>query len=196
MLPANSRDISGCHLSSFLCLSEDYQVAMQAGTALGEAGEARWDTSQLHRGDMLLMVATSRHHGLPTPPDSKDGLHGALFNLWTPDRAHKHHKPNTTDLDLARSEAGADRERKVGWKGQVGGPAGTDSGGSAKRAWVASPSHNPTLPTAPFPTHNTWSTLGKSQLDNSQATSRASLGEGSSRSASSACCSSWAACTS
>ena len=60
----------------------------------------------------------------------------------------------------ARSEAGADRERKVGWKGQVGGPAGTDSGGSAKRAWAASPSHNPTLPTAPFPTHNTWSTLG------------------------------------
>ena len=28
----------------------------------------------------------------------------------------------------ARSEAGADRERKVGWKEQVGGPAGTASG--------------------------------------------------------------------
>ena len=25
---------SRCHLSSFLCLSEDYQVAVQAGTAL------------------------------------------------------------------------------------------------------------------------------------------------------------------
>ena len=42
VLPPNSRDISGCHLSSFLCLSEDYHVAVQAGTALGEAGEAHW----------------------------------------------------------------------------------------------------------------------------------------------------------
>ena len=73
VLPPNSRDISGC-LSSFLCLSEDCQVAVQAGTALGEAGEARWDTIELQRGDMLLMVATSRHHGLPALPDSKDGL--------------------------------------------------------------------------------------------------------------------------
>ena len=39
--PPDSRDISGCHLSSFLCLSEDYQVAVQVGKALGEAGEAR-----------------------------------------------------------------------------------------------------------------------------------------------------------
>ena len=44
VLPPNSRDISGCHLSSFLCLSEDYQVVVQAGTTLGEAGEARRDT--------------------------------------------------------------------------------------------------------------------------------------------------------
>ena len=76
----------------------------------------------------------------------------------------------------ARSVAGADREMKVGWKGQVGGPAGSVCGGSANRAWAASPSHNPTLATAPFPTHNTWSTLGRSQLDKSPATSRASLG--------------------
>ena len=33
---------------------------------------------------MLLMVATSRHHGLPALPDSKDWLHGVFFNLWTP----------------------------------------------------------------------------------------------------------------
>ena len=53
---------------------------VQAGTALGEAGEARWDTIQLQRGDMLLMVATSRHHRLPPPPpDAKDGLQGAFF---------------------------------------------------------------------------------------------------------------------
>ena len=37
--------------------------------------------------------------GYLPPPDSKDGLQGALFNLWTPDRAHKHHQPNTTHLD-------------------------------------------------------------------------------------------------
>ena len=51
------------------------------------------------------------------------------------------------------------RERKVGGKGHVGGPAGTPSEASAKRA------HKPTLSTAAFPTHNTLSTLGKSQLD-------------------------------
>ena len=99
VLPPSDRAVGDCHLSSFLCLSEDYQVAVQAGTALGEAGEARWDTVQLHRGDMLLMVATSRHHGLPAHPDSKDGLQGALFNLWTPDPRHKHHQANTTHLD-------------------------------------------------------------------------------------------------
>ena len=99
VLPPHDREVGDCHLSSFLCLLEDYQVAVQAGTALGEAREARWDTVELHRGDMLLMVATSRHHGLPALPDSKDGLQGALFNLWTPDPRHKHHQPDTTHLD-------------------------------------------------------------------------------------------------
>ena len=47
---------------------------------------------------------------------------------------------------MARSELKAEREGKVGWKGQMGGPAGTASGASAKRAWAAPPSHNPTLP--------------------------------------------------
>ena len=97
--PPHDREVGECHLSSFLCLSEDYQVAVQAGTALVEAGEARWDTVELHRDDMLLMVATSRHHGLPALPDSKDRLQGALFNLWTPDPQHKHHQANTTHLD-------------------------------------------------------------------------------------------------
>ena len=98
-LPCHSRDISGCHLSSFLYLSKDHQVAVRAGTARGEAGEVRWDTIQLQRGDMLLMVATSRHHGLPALPDSKDGLQGALFNLWPPDGTLRQHQPNTTHLD-------------------------------------------------------------------------------------------------
>ena len=74
-------------------------MAVHAGTApgeAGEAGEARCDTIQLQRGDMLLMVATSRHHGMPAVADTKDGLQGALFNLWTPDPRHRHHQPNPT----------------------------------------------------------------------------------------------------
>ena len=48
---------------------------------------------------MLLMVATSRHHGMPALPAALDGLQGALFNLCTPDAKHSHHQPNTTLLD-------------------------------------------------------------------------------------------------
>ena len=99
VLPSDSRDISGCHVSSFLCLLEDYQVAVQGGTVLGEAGEARWDTIRLQRGDMLLMVATSRHHGLRALPNAKDGLQGAFFDLLSPDPRHRHHHPNTMHLD-------------------------------------------------------------------------------------------------
>ena len=82
--PPDNRDIPRCHLSSFLCVSEDYQVAVQAGTALGVAGEAQWDTIQLQRGDMLLMVATSRHHGMPALPDSKDGPQGLFLTCGPP----------------------------------------------------------------------------------------------------------------
>ena len=106
VLPPHNMEVSGCHLSSFLCLSEDYQVAVQAGTALGEAGEARWDTVELHRGDMRQMVATSCHHGLPALPGSKDGPQGALFNFWTPDPQHKHHQANTTHLDATCPQGG------------------------------------------------------------------------------------------
>ena len=79
MPPPNSRDNSGCHLISFLCLSEDYQVAVPAGTALWEAGEARWDTIELQRGDILLMVATSRRNGLPAPPRLQGWATGGTF---------------------------------------------------------------------------------------------------------------------
>ena len=30
VLPPHDREVGGCHLSTFLCLSEDYQVAVQA----------------------------------------------------------------------------------------------------------------------------------------------------------------------
>ena len=72
-------------------------MEVQAGTALGEAEEVRWDTIQLHRWDMLLMVATSHHQEMCALPDSKGGLHGAPFNLWSPTR-HRHHQPNTTHM--------------------------------------------------------------------------------------------------
>ena len=71
-------------------------MRVQAGTAVGEAAEVRWDTIELHRGGMLLMVATSRHHGKPALPGVRDGLQGTLFNLWTPDAKHRHHQPSTT----------------------------------------------------------------------------------------------------
>ena len=98
-LPTYERDISGYHLSSFLCLSEDYQVRVQAGTALGEGAEVCWDTIELHRGNMLLLVAITRHHGMHALPGARDGLQGALFHLWSLDAKHHHHQPNTTHLD-------------------------------------------------------------------------------------------------
>ena len=59
----------------------------------------QWDTIQMQRGDMLLMVATSCHLGMPALPDAKDGLHGDSFQLVDPDAKHRHHRPNTTHLD-------------------------------------------------------------------------------------------------
>ena len=61
VLPPDNRNISGCHLSSFLCLShlEEYQVAVQAGTALRDAEEVQWDAIQLQRG--------GRGRGCPLP---------------------------------------------------------------------------------------------------------------------------------
>ena len=53
---------------------------------------------ELHRGDMLLMLATSRHHGMPAPPGARDAMQGALFQLWTPNAKHRNHQPNTTEL--------------------------------------------------------------------------------------------------
>ena len=80
VLPPSDRAVGDCHLSSFLCLSEDYQVAVQAGTALGEAGEARWDTVQLHRGDML---AADGGHQPPSwiacPPRLQGWVAGGSF---------------------------------------------------------------------------------------------------------------------
>ena len=163
-LPPDSRDISGCHLSNLLCLSEGYQVVVQAWTALCEAGAVRRDTIQLQRGDMLLMVATSRHHGLPAlPPNAKDGLQAALFNLWTPDPRQRHHQPNTTHLDpippkealdvagdlSSRDFPSVDQALWVG-KGVVG-SVGLWEGGAAQALFADAPEAVPAgPPTCPF----------------------------------------------
>ena len=197
VLPPHDEEVGGCHLSSFLCLSEDYQVAVQAGTALGEAGDARWDTVELHRGDMLLMVATSRHHGLPALPDSKNGLHGALFNLWTPTpdtnttRPTPHTwtpPPSKEALDVAGDLSSWDCPSvdQVLWvgKGAVG-RVGLWEGEAAQALFADPPPDGPGRPPhLPLPPHL-----------------HLPVGPGlrprrPSRSASSAFCSSWAACTS
>ena len=56
-------------------------MQVQAGTALGEAGETRWDTIELRRGDMLLMVSTCRHPGVSALEGARDGLPQAFFTL-------------------------------------------------------------------------------------------------------------------
>ena len=42
VLPPYNMDISGCYLSRFLYLPEEYQMRVQAGTSLGEEAEVHW----------------------------------------------------------------------------------------------------------------------------------------------------------
>ena len=167
VLPSGSGDMSGCHMSSFLCLLEDHQMAVQAATAMGHAGEARWDTVQLQRGGMLMMVATSRHHGMTVLPDSKDRLQGALFNLWTPDGKHRHHQPNTTHLNppLSNEALAVGGSCPVGtcptvhqvlWVGQrVVGRVGLWEGGAAQALFADTHEAVPASPCT-YPFHPTF----------------------------------------
>ena len=77
VLPASDRSKLECHLSTFVALSPQYRLGIQAGTALGEARVERWDEVLLNQGEVLIMVSTTRHHGLPTPPGQE--MQGALF---------------------------------------------------------------------------------------------------------------------
>ena len=52
--PLSVGEMPRCHFSGSVCLAEVYHVRVQAGTALGEAGELQWDASELHRGVILL----------------------------------------------------------------------------------------------------------------------------------------------
>ena len=135
---------------------------------MGDAGEAQWDTIRLQRGDMLLMAATSRHHGMPALPDSQDGLQGALFNLWTPDPGHRNKQPNTTRLDppsrgLGRCwefvQLGFPSVNQVLWVGKgVVVRVGLWEGGAAQALFAvapeavpAGPPHLPLAPHLPLP---------------------------------------------
>ena len=95
--PPPDRHPSSCHISTFVALSPQYRLNIQAGTALGEATEEGWDEVLLEQGEVLVMVSTARHRGLPSPPGQT--MQGALFTQLTPDRRHSGVKPNTTHLD-------------------------------------------------------------------------------------------------
>ena len=75
-------------------------MRVHASTALGEVGDVRLDTIELHRGGMLLIVATSSRHVSPAPEEARDGLHEALFVLRTPNFKHHRHAPNNIHLNL------------------------------------------------------------------------------------------------
>ena len=97
MLPPLDRHPSSCYISTFMALSPQYRINVQAGTALGEATEEKWDGVLLQQREVLVMVSTAGHHGLPSPPGQH--MQGALFTQWTPDRRRSGVKPNTTYLD-------------------------------------------------------------------------------------------------
>ena len=74
-------------------------MRVHVGTALRVVGEVGWGTIELHRGGMLLMVATNRHHWSHALEGARNGLQGTPFDFVTPDPKHRHHQPNTTHVD-------------------------------------------------------------------------------------------------
>ena len=118
MHPPLDRHPSSCHISTFVALFPQYRINVQAGTALGEATEERWDEVLLQQGEVLVMVSTARHHGLPSPPGQQ--MQGALFTQWTPDRRHSGVKPNTTHLDPPTPLELKDCLGLLGWGGGEG----------------------------------------------------------------------------
>ena len=95
--PPRDRNPSSCHISTFVALSAQYHINVKAGTAPGEATEERWDEVLFHPGQVLVLVSTAVHHGLPFPHGQ--GMQGALFAEWTRDRRHSGIKLNTKHLD-------------------------------------------------------------------------------------------------
>ena len=82
--------------------------------------------------------------------DSASTLSPLQTSSWCtlPTKNSMHCSPTSM---TARSEAGADREMKVGWKGQVGGPAGTVWGGVGEEGLGSLPLPQPHPPNRPLP---------------------------------------------
>ena len=95
VLPPDSRDISGCHLSSFLPVR-----GLPGGGASGDGpgGGALGHQSAAEGGH----AADGGHQPPPwvaRPPRLQGWAARACFNLWTPDPRHRHHQPNTRHLN-------------------------------------------------------------------------------------------------
>ena len=97
VLPASDRSKSDSRLSTFVALSPQYRLAIQPGTALGDGEVESWNEVLLNQGEVLVMVTTARHHGLPPP--APQYMQRALFTLWTPNKKHVNVLHNTTHHD-------------------------------------------------------------------------------------------------
>ena len=78
MLPARDRNPSSCHILTFVALFPQYRINVQAGTAMGEAKEERWDEVCSNRGRSSSSLAPPKHHGLPSPPPRARDAGGAV----------------------------------------------------------------------------------------------------------------------
>ena len=109
---------------------------------------------------MLLMVAKSRHHWMAALPGARDGLQGALFNLWTSNAKHRNHPPNTTHVDPtppleARAVAGGSVDQLL-WLGKEAvGRVGLWEGDAAPALCAATPEVAPSGPST-CPHHPTF----------------------------------------
>ena len=83
IVPPPDRYTSSCHISTFVAPSPQHRINVQAGTALGEATQERWDQILLQQGEVLVLVSTARHHGLPSHPRARD-VGGTVYIVDAP----------------------------------------------------------------------------------------------------------------
>ena len=99
-----------------MALSPQYRINVQAGRALGEATDERWDEVLLQQGGGPRHGQHCPVDGLPSP--SGEQMQGALFTQWTPDRRHSGFKQNTTHLDPPTPLELKDCLGLLGWGGE------------------------------------------------------------------------------
>ena len=75
VLPPSDWSKLDYHLSTFVALSPQYRLSIQAGTALGDTQVERWDEVLLNQGEVLIMVSTARHHAPPPPRRQRAAQH-------------------------------------------------------------------------------------------------------------------------